>query len=211
MQPLRPEHCRGIDVSHHQGKIDWTAVRGNRMSFAFIKASEGIGYRDPRVAENWKGATEAGIPVGFYHFARVHNNPGEEARWFASVVAQRATGLPHVLDIEDASVSRKKAMTPDDLVEWVLAWLKEAHTVTGKPCMIYSGAYFINERLAPGKRSRSLNSYPLWVAHYGVTTPRRNPIWGRWTVFQYTDKGRVSGIRGPVDMNAFDDCTESSW
>ncbi|MDP2859489.1 MAG: glycoside hydrolase family 25 protein [Bacillota bacterium] len=210
MQPLRADHCRGIDVSRHQGKIDWPAVRDDGIRFVFIKATEGVDYRDPRVAENSAGAAEVGIPAGLYHFARVHNEPKEEARWFASVASQHETILPHVLDIEDARVSPQKVLAPDDLVEWVLAWLQEAGALTRKPCMIYSGAYFINEHLAPAKDSLSLRSYPLWIAHYGVTAPLQNPIWDRWTVFQYTSKGHVNGIRGPVDLNALDDCLESS-
>jgi len=210
MQPLRRDHRRGIDVSRHQGKIDWRAVAGDGTGFVFIKATEGVGYSDPRLAENSAGAAEAGIPAGFYHFARVHNDPTQEARWFASVAGQYETVLPHVLDIEDARVSLQRLLTPDELLEWVLAWLHEVRAVTRKPCMIYSGAHFINERLAPAKGSAELRSYPLWVANYGVTTPISNPIWDRWSVFQYTSKGSIKGIRGPVDMNALDDCLESS-
>lgn len=205
MQPLLPSHRRGIDVSRYQGEIGWTAVAANGIRFAFIKASEGIGYADPRLAENVAGAARAGIPRSLYHFARVHNDPQEEARWFGSIAMYHETTLPNVLDIEDARVDSRRLLSPDELVGWVLAWLQEVYAQTGKPCMVYSGAHFINERLAPSKRSRALQCYPLWVAHYGVTTPLGNPIWDRWSVFQYTSSGLVTGIRGPVDMNAMED------
>ena len=58
----------GIDVSHHQGKIDWPAVAVDGVGFAFIKATEGGDFVDPRFAENWKASAKAGIPRGAYHF-----------------------------------------------------------------------------------------------------------------------------------------------
>ena len=58
----------GIDVSHHQGSIDWSAVAGDDVGFAFIKATEGGDHIDRRFEENWIGAAKAGIPRGAYHF-----------------------------------------------------------------------------------------------------------------------------------------------
>ncbi len=205
MQALLPGHRRGIDVSRYQGTIDWMAVAASGIRFAFIKASEGVSYADPRLAGNVAGAAQAGIPAGLYHFARVHNDPLEEARWFGSIAMHHKTDLPDVLDIEEAKVDSQRVLSPDELVGWVLAWLQEVHGQTKRPVMVYSGAYFIKDRLAPSRKSSALRRYPLWVAHYGVTTPLSNSIWDQWSVFQYTSNGLVKGIRGPVDMNAMED------
>ena len=85
---LRPPHHRpgleagerfGIDVSTHQGAIDWAAVAGDGIDAAYVKASEGATFEDDRFAENWAGAKAAGLEVGAYHFFTLCKEGEEQA------------------------------------------------------------------------------------------------------------------------------------
>eukprot|EP01030_Chromulinospumella_sphaerica_P019884 gene19884-19787_t len=81
---------RGIDVSHHQGTIDWTAVAADDVAFAYLKASEGGDHRDRTFAANWQAARAAGLKVGAYHFFTFCRPGADQARNFlAAVPAQR--------------------------------------------------------------------------------------------------------------------------
>src|SRR5262245_5178777 len=65
---VRSDHVVGVDLSHHQGRIDWGKVRASKAAFAFIKATEGATFTDPAFATNWSGARDAGVLRGAYHF-----------------------------------------------------------------------------------------------------------------------------------------------
>ena len=89
----------GIDVSRHQGTIDWQAVARAGTRFAFIKATDGGDHLDPRFHENWRKAREAGIPRGAYHFVYWCRPASEQVAWFAANVRGNRCATP-VLDLE---------------------------------------------------------------------------------------------------------------
>ena len=92
----------GIDVSHHQGEIDWRTVAANDISFAYIKATEGGDFTDDRFRANWRGAAAAGLPRGAYHFFTLCT-PGEaQARHFLRTVPNDPKALPPAVDLEIA-------------------------------------------------------------------------------------------------------------
>ena len=95
---LRPVH--GVDISRWQGKVDWAALRDGGTRFAFIKATEGGDHIDPRFAENWEGARNAGVLRGAYHFVYWCRPAEEQAAWFRRNVQPEADALPPVLDAE---------------------------------------------------------------------------------------------------------------
>src|SRR4051812_9597232 len=98
----------GIDVSHNNGTINWAAVATNatRVDFAYIKASEGVGYTDPTFKVNAEGAKKAGIKIGYYHFASLNTlndvpDAKAEADYFMSIIKTApSVDLPYILDIE---------------------------------------------------------------------------------------------------------------
>ncbi|PPA86310.1 GH25 family lysozyme [Brevibacillus laterosporus] len=102
--------------------------------------------------------------------------------------------MPLVLDIET-----DKGLTAEQITTFCLAFLTHVKENTGKTPMIYTGAYFAKRNLG-----KSLASFPLWVAHYNTNQPMLNPTWSRWAVFQYSDCGKVAGIKGNVDMNCME-------
>src|SRR5690348_13539944 len=91
---------RGIDVSHHQGPIDWPRVARSGISFAFLKATEGGTHVDENFRENFEEARAAGVAVGAYHFFTFCKSGAEQAANFIAAVPHEAKTLPPVVDIE---------------------------------------------------------------------------------------------------------------
>ncbi|NBD22747.1 GH25 family lysozyme [Paenibacillus glycinis] len=194
MQARQASNVTVIDVSHHQGDIDWNEVKTGGVAGAFIKATEGASFVDPRFAANASEAAQAGLRIGFYHYAHPElNAAAAEAAHFVRIVKGLKADFPHVLDVE-GDASKLGALTT-----WCSAWLKEVNRLTGHSVMIYTGASFAKTYLG-----KSLANYPLWVAHYGTDKPMDNGIWPQWSVFQYTSKGTIDGIKGNADVNAME-------
>lgn len=193
----------GIDVSHHQGAIDWPAVAKAGIQFAYCKATEGVDYVDPMYYHNISQASDIGLAVGAYHFARVgatgvdlSTDARAEAQDFATCIdrAPYFYDRPPVLDIEWDK--RSKDIEPPNVVAWCLEFLREVQAITGRTCMVYTGPNFWRYRMA---RSTALFSWPLWLASY-KRSPQAIPGW-QTTVWQYTGKGTIAGVRGHVDRN----------
>lgn len=189
----------GIDVSRYQGKIDWASVRDAGTQFAFIKATEGGDYVDPRFLDNWHGAGRAGVPRGAYHFMYWCRPAHEQAAWFRRNVPNDPDALPPVLDLEWNGHSRTcpfKA-TREAALEATKLMLREMEAHTGKRPIIYTDIPFHRDVL-----DGELHDYPHWVRSTAAEPHER---YGnrRWTMWQYTTTGRVPGISGDVDRNAF--------
>ena len=192
----------GIDVSRYQGKIDWASVRNAGTQFAFIKATEGGDYVDPRFYENWVGARRAGVPRGAYHFMFWCRPSHEQAAWFKRNVPADPEALPPVLDLEWNGHSRTcpfKA-SREAALEHTKYMLREMEAHTGKRPIIYTDIPFYREIL-----EGELQDYPMWVRSTAAEPHERyaGHAGRRWTMWQYTTTGRVPGINGDVDRNAF--------
>jgi len=193
----------GIDVSHHQGTIDWAAVYSDGKTFAFVKATEGVTYNDPMFVTNMVNGTNAGVLMGAYHFARPDNNTAEdEARHFLQV-AGPYTGrgyLPPVLDLEDPPGGDLQSLySSDELSRWVQTWLQIVEDSTGVKPIIYTNGRYTSYL------SSSLNSYPLWIAEPdgNLDPPDNLGRWTTWLFKQYSWYGNVAGIEGDVDLDVF--------
>jgi GH25 family lysozyme M1 (1,4-beta-N-acetylmuramidase) len=179
---------KGIDVSHHQGNIDWKKVAAEGVKFAFIKASEGYTFVDSKFKTNVDEANAAGIKTGAYHYAKFSTvaEALAEAKHFISVIAAVNLTYPVVLDLEeDKKKAGKKVLT-----EAALAFINMVKA-TGRTVLLYSGKSFLESNLDESK----LKDIPLWVARYNSTLGRSADIW------QHSDKGIVPGILGHVDLN----------
>ena len=174
----------GIDVSSYQGVIDWPAVKAGGISFAFTKASEGVGWEDPRFAVNWAGIKAANLIRGCYHFGRPENDPLQDARYFLGVIGQvDATDLL-ALDLEQSPVPY------DDLSGWALEWLNYVHQQTGHFPFWYSYPSFIE---AHSLTALFTSPYPAWLVNPLSTWPLQ--------MLQLLSGGSVPGIPGTVDID----------
>jgi lysozyme len=193
----------GIDVSHHQGVIDWPAVKASGgVDFCWAKATEGNNYIDPRVQKNVEGCRAVGIPVGVYHFARpdLHDDPHKEVKNFVRNCAVDVGDLRPVMDFE-----RNGEHSPASLHAWVVEFLKETEDALGIRPIIYTGGNMTKYGLA-GDTS-VLDTYTLWHAAYSrksrITGIKKDRLgtWKEWTIWQWGDKGSVGGIKSNVDKN----------
>lgn len=190
----------GIDVSHHQGAIDWDAVRATDkqsfpIRFAFLKATEGGDYKDRRFVENFREARKAGLICGAYHFYNPDTDPIRQADFFISQVKLRGGDLAPVLDIERKP--RDKAQLQADIKKF-LNRLEQHYGV--KPIIYTSYKYKTRYLDTP-----ELDAYPFWIAHYYVDVLSYG---GEWQFWQHTDYGTVPGIETNVDLNVFNGTIE---
>ncbi len=189
-------NIRGIDISHYQKEIAWHALEQARLNgfpirFVIIKASEGRDMRDRCFRDNFKNARRHGFVRGAYHFFNPHSDPIRQAEHYFRHVHLLPGDLPPILDVESRG-SKPLAEFRND----VLRWLDYAHKKTGVLPILYTGARFRYDYL----RDPRFDKYPFWVAHYNM---RRLRYQGEWVMWQYSDKGRISGIEGDVDLNLF--------
>jgi lysozyme len=188
---LGPTSVRGIDVSHYQGTIGWSSVAQAGMAFAFIKATQGTADVDPQFQANWSGAQAAGLLRGAYHFFEPGADPQQQAEWFLSVVQTEPGDLPAVLDVEASG-------DPAEILSGIQTWLDAVEQATGKTPILYTNPSFWK-----GLGSSGFGRYPLWIAEYGVTTPKIPAGWSAWTFWQSSESSSVSGISGSVDSDLF--------
>jgi lysozyme len=210
-------YLHGIDVSHWQGTIDWNAVKNDNIDFAYIKATEGRTYKDPMFVTNVRAAQKSGIPVGAYHFARPDNNPTkvnavDEARHFINTIKDIFNNgfgdIYPVLDLEVPPANNTLGITTNCLLEWVQTFNDYFVKHTKTILMLYTATYFIKEynNFYCPISGNPLKKMPLWIAMYPQIkgNPQYPPSiggWADWTVWQYTNKGKVTGIKGNVDLN----------
>ena len=198
---LKPKDypIHGIDVSKFQGDIDWNAVANSGVKFAWIKATEG-GDRDARFQANWEGAKAAGIPHGAYHFVYWCRPPLEEIQIFEQNAPVEDDALPPVLDAEATPTSPtcRRHVTQDEAIADMQVMLQEMERHYGKRPIIYTTVDFYEANLSNG----ALMDYPIWVRstkhHPAVKYGSR-----AWHFWQYQSDGRVPGIGGNVDKDAF--------
>lgn len=183
----------GVDVSRHQGVIDWTALAGDRVSFAYIKATEGGDWTDPKFAANWIGARRAGLPRGAYHFFTLCRDPQEQAAHFLATVGDMTGALVPALDAEHMGPCRE-GPTMVDVGEGVAQFLDTVQSQTGVRPVIYTTKEFYTAHLtAPG-----LQAERFWLRSLYLE-PNFGPA--DWTIWQYSGRGRRRGVAGPVDLN----------
>ena len=216
-----PLSIHGIDVSHHQGEIDWGRVLGAGVRFAWLKASTGNGGQDRRYRVNLEDAVAAGIPCGAYHWLKVgKRNATDEARHFARVAFRGGDmpvglALPEVLDVEEAPPS---GMTRAQTLAYVLEAADALEDLSGRRCVIYTGADYCRRYLPAGG---NFGDRPVWVAQYNrpsgnypadTTGPRVVNSWVEdWAVWQYSSRGAVDGIKGRVDLNVIRPGGRVAW
>lgn len=210
-QPYIP----GIDVSNHQGVVNWTSVKNAGIKFAFCKATEGVDFIDARFTQNMVNANAAGIPIGPYHFARPdsqENNPNDaidEANDFVDAIAPyyQSPGiyLRPVLDVERIPTPGEfSGTTKAYLSKWIRDFVGVVVDRLGFEPLIYA-----NTNYASTYFETNINQYDLWLANYNYAPPSEPPasaygIWNDWAFWQYTSTGSVSGVSGNVDRNVFE-------
>ena len=186
----------GIDVSHYQGQVDWSKARTAGISFAFIKATEGLTGKDPMFQRNWTACRNLEVLRGAYHFYRPQSDPVGQARQFLETLKDDPGEIPPVLDLESLGSS-----SPDDMIAGARRWMRIIETEFDCKPILYTGSAFWRFTL---RNSAVFADHPLWIAHYtSGPKPLLPNAWPRWTFWQFSQQGKVPGIDGHVDLNAF--------
>ncbi|MGC1494718.1 MAG: GH25 family lysozyme [Sulfitobacter sp.] len=197
-RPARyPVH--GIDAARFQKSIDWNTARRNGVNFAFIKATEGGDLLDVEFKNHWRGAGQAGVARGAYHFYYFCTTPEVQAAWFIRNVP-RGNMLPPVLDMEWNPFSPTCATVRPpgaEVRDQMRRWLRIVTAHYGQTPIIYTTPEFYREN-----QLGRVNGYEFWLRST-ATRPSKAFPGQRWTFWQYSSTGVIPGIAGEVDLNVF--------
>ena len=190
----------GIDVSKYQGDIDWAQVKASGVKFAYIKATEGGDFMDPKFQQNWNGAkaeAQTRLPSHDYNRSRPCR---EEMRNFVQTVPNDPDALPPVLDVEATPESKscKRRLERGSAVAEMREMLRAMERHYGKKPVIYTTVDFYEAILHPSE----LEDYPIWVrsTKYSPHVKYGSRNWHFW---QFQSDAQIPGIVGNVDRNAF--------
>lgn len=186
---------KGIDVSHHQGEIDYRMIKENHPEIKFViaKATEGISFVDSMFDRNMSQCREFGLLRGAYHYVRGDLPPVTQAMHFCSVVKdQNDPSILLALDVEDSTLTNMRPRDVADIVEIMAGEIFDA--LQTFPLIYVSRAF-----MSPNMFKTLGELCGGWIASWGGKTPHRSDL--NTSIWQYTSKGRVSGIRGDVDMD----------
>lgn len=180
----------GIDVSHWQGSIDWSAVAASGVEFAYLKATQAGAYVDANLSANYAGAKIAGLKVGLYHVF-IATAGSANASHFVEVAKDHPADLPPWIDFEPGSVVEE---TEDQALDVTKGIAADLGVVT-----VYAGPGIIQAYLV----DPAWLKYDLAIAHYvDALNPNYKP-WSDWTFWQHSPYGSVPGIKGPCDLDLF--------
>ena len=185
---------QGIDVSHHQGQIDWAALPAQGVGFAYIKATEGGDHRDRLFAANIRGAAAAGIRWGAYHFFTLCRPGADQAANVIATVPREPGMLPIAVDLEYMG-NCGRAVSSEQLHVELDAFMTLVEAHYGQQVILYltrefDEAYQISARVPRQLWLRRLVFEPDWTAR-------------PWTIWQVSNFRRLRGIDGRVDWNVW--------
>lgn len=186
---------KGIDVSKHNGVIDWAKVKkSGDVDFAVIRAGYGklISQKDAMFEKNYAGCKKNGIPCGVYWYSYAHSvaEIQQEARVFLEAIKGKQFEFPVYLDFEEESQFKLGKAMCCAMANAFLEILENAGYFAG----LYCSTYYLNQYFDDSVKDR----YSIWLAHVNVQKPTYAKPYDMW---QYSWKGRIDGISGDVDCN----------
>lgn len=181
---------RGIDISAHNGDVNLQEAARAGMSFVWIKATEGTTWRDPLFALNYMKAERAGLARGAYHYFRFDCDGIEQALNLLHTIKARPLELGVAIDVEDHGNAQG---IPVDTIIQRLRDMTEMLNMNGYRPVFYTNETGYEKYLYPEFRGM-----PLWLCSFKEETAD-----GEWLYWQYDHRGSVPGIRGDVDLDAF--------
>lgn len=181
---------RGIDVSAHNGEIDFHKVAASGINFVFIKASEGTDFNDRYFHKNFLKAREAGLKIGVYHFFRFDKEGVDQGVNFIRTIGALKPDIGYVIDVEK---SGNPDSIPDETVKRRLFSMVDYMNLLGIRVTFYSNIDGYYDYIA-----ESFPGSPLWICSF-----RNHPINAEWSFWQFNHHGKIDGIEGDVDLNAF--------
>ena len=195
--PTRNQDAKynGIDISSHQGYVDWAKVSSDQdICFVYIKATEGATYHSPHYIHNFTQARRHGLLVGSYHYLTSSSSVDEQFKNFSMYALKPQQDLIPMLDIET-----RGDWSRSQLIDSVNKFCQLVENLYGVQPMIYSTMGFYNKNLAP-----HFNNHHLYIGRYSNEAPEIT--WeGEYTIWQYSETGIIPGIDTYVDLCRYRD------
>ncbi|NIH80265.1 lysozyme [Amycolatopsis viridis] len=191
-----PAPVPGMDVSGHQGEVNWPAAWAAGARFAYVKATEGTGYRNPYFAQQYNGSYQVGMIRGAYHFARpdISGGPAQADFFVAHGGAWSPDGrtLPPMLDIEYNPYGPVcYGLSRDGMVEWIRSFSAQVHARTSRWPMLYTTTDWW--KTCTGDSAAFGDTHPLFIARYASSPGALPSGWRYYTMWQYSDSGALPG------------------
>ena len=187
------EDMKGIDVSVHNGDIDWGKVKTDGIDFAILRAGYGklASQKDQKFEQNYKNAKAVNLPVGayWYSYAMNENEARQEADVFLSVIKGKQFEMPVYFDLEE----KKQFDLGKEQVSAIMRAFLERVESAGYFTGLYGSASSLTTHTADDIKSR----YTIWLAHWVNQTNYSSA----YAIWQYSSKGKVAGINGNVDLD----------
>ena len=188
--PLRAGEQFGIDVSSHQGSIQWPRVAADDIRFAYIKATEGSDFTDQKFADNWRGAGAAGLRRGAYHYFTLCTPGADQAANFLRIAPPDARALPPAVNLELVGNCASRPSRAE-LERELAAFIGRIELAWHVPVMPYVGDEW--ERMYPSRNRLARRLWQLRVL--------RRPHQAQWVVWQVHGLAHIEGIKGRVDLD----------
>ena len=190
----------GIDLSRWQPPVDWATARRSGVSFAFIKATEGGDILDPAFAAHRRAAMAAGVPTSAYHFFYWCTPAATQARWYIENVPRVRGQLPPILDVEWTPFSPTCTDRPSAATvrREIATFQRIVGAHYGTRPLIYTTIGFWEDNGLD-----RLGGEEFWLRSTAGHPSDTYPAGARWSFWQYSGTGRVPGVTGQVDLNAF--------
>ena len=185
---------RGIDISKHNGVVNWAQVKADGVQFAILRAGYGkeASQKDTQFEANYIGCKAQGIPCGayWYSYATTPAEARQEAAVCLNIIKGKTFEYPIYFDIEEPSVLAKGKAACTAIAKVFLETVEKAGYFAG----IYSSKAHLENCITEELRAR----YAVWVAHYGVD---KTTYHGQYGIWQKSSTGKIYGISGNVDVN----------
>ena len=179
----------GLDISHHQEKVNWTLV-DKKYKFIILKATEGQNFLDTDFLYNWNNARLNGFVVGAYHFFVMTSSGEAQADFYISKVPDSEKTLPPIIDLE---ISTKKYKKPD-VIEHLRVMVEKLEKHYKKRVIFY-----VNYNTYNAYIKGEFPENKIWITDYKYF-PKIDEE-NRWIIWQVSRRGRIEGIPGFTDKN----------
>ena len=190
--PAETRNYDGIDVSKYQESIDWETIKKNpKVQYVYIKATEGCNHTDHRYEENIRNARKHGVKVGSYHFLTNKSSAVAQFENFRMTARKDEQDLIPFIDVEVCD-----KWTSQQLRDSLKVFADLVEDYYGVKPLIYTSENFFNHHLG-----KAFAEYPLFIAKYSNNQPNSNGV--KWIIWQFSDRGRIAGIKGNVDLSCF--------
>lgn len=192
--PDKKYQIRGLDISHHQGNINWEKLSKYNFKFIYIKATEGDDFKDMKFKDYREEAKKTGLITGAYHYYSLRIKGKIQAKNFIQTVSKEENSLPPVIDLEFGGNSKYRP-GKEEFIKELKDYIAEIETYYNKKPVLYVTYKFYNSYL-----TGEFSGYKIWIRDIFKHPKNLDHEWIFW---QYHSRAKIEGITGFVDLNIF--------